>query len=250
MNKDTWQKLQKLIDQVIASHHTWQKRNALEDCLNFLKITGTKWQANYEVGKLADIPTLIPVNHYIRPIYIRKNLFTTFESLISTIITTVALAKISTRKTTWAATNLNISLFFFSGKARQAQIAAIDCYDLIGTQNNYPFSNFDQWIEALDKNFNIGFYPEGKTGYFLKKNRDGYVSLINCLKEKVPKFQIVPASFWHVGKNYRIHFAKPVISQKPSDQIATLTMQTIAQNLPLHLRGYYKNISSSATTGK
>ena len=240
-DKNAKSKLKDLLAQVYSSHLDNQKREIVDDFKKILNITNVKWHQASKPKPIANIPTLVAVNHFVRPLILRKSLFTTFDSMTTSAIVTLMHSKITKRKLTWVVKNdIAANILFLSTKLRKIQIATIDCYDFIGVSQNYPFGQFPKWQNYLEKGFDIAFYPEGATSRNLKSARLGFIDLLNFLNSKEMGYQILPVSIYFEKGEFIVNFSDPI---KTSDALfaAQQTMLKIAKGLPKYLQGAYKN---------
>ena len=240
-DKNAKSKLKDLLAQVYSSHLDNQKREIVDDFEKILNITNVKWHQASKPKPIANIPTLVAVNHFVRPLILRKSLFTTFDSMTTSAIVTIMYSKLSKRKLTWVVKNdIAANILFLSTKLRKIQIGAIDCYNFIGVSQNYPFGQFPKWQNYLEKGFDIAFYPEGATSRNLKSARLGFIDLLNFLNSKEMGYQILPVSIYFEKGEFIVNFSDPI---KTSDALfaAQQTMLKIAKGLPKYLQGAYKN---------
>ncbi|MBI3283200.1 hypothetical protein HYZ70_03965 [Candidatus Curtissbacteria bacterium] len=225
---------------LISSWQKNEKRDYLVDSINFLKERKIKYEFSFPRNNLPQLPYLVVVNHFKRPFFVRKQLATTLESLITAALVTVALSTISKRRTAWVAKNNLAATFPFKFTiVRRAQLAAIYCYDLIGTNEKYPFSNYRQWEQKLKSGSNIAFCPEGAPSGKLKSVNGDFDNYIRRLKKAIPQLQILPVSVYYIDKTFFAKFNKPLKIESSSDDIAKKAIQKIAENLPHGLRGKY-----------
>ena len=230
-----------VFDEILESFQKKEKRDGIHDCRNFLKTSKIKYEFNYSIKSLKDIPTFVPVNHYCRNFLQRKSLLTTIDSIITVALVTVGLSNLTTRKTTWILkNNLDKTFPYKFTKLRKVQLAAIYCYDLIGVSQNYPFSKIDEWENKLKRRFNIAFFPEGSPSRELKQTNGDFEKYLALLKEKIGNIQILPTSVYYTDKTFFIKFHRPMAVNKTSHEVAKSAILKIAESLPPHMRGHYK----------
>jgi len=240
--KQTNDKLNDLFSQVYSSHLDNQKREVADDFKKILNITNVKWHQASKPKPIANIPTLVAVNHFVRPLILRKSLFTTFDSMTTSAIVTLMHSKITKRKLTWVVKNdIAANILFLSTKLRKIQIATIDCYDFIGVSQNYPFGQFPKWQNYLEKGFDIAFYPEGATSRNVKNARPGFIDLLNFLNSQEMGYQILPVSIYFENSSFYVNFSNTIKASSDAAKDAQQTMLRIANGLPEYLRGAYKN---------
>jgi len=229
-----------------------KKRNLNQDCQDFLQLHNIRYYIKTLAKPLEDIPTLVAVNHYCRPLVRRKSLFTTLDSIITTSLATVAHSKVSKRQITWVAKNdLKTNILFFSVKVRKVQLAVIKVYDLLSVGKHYPFNNKNKWVYFLKNGCDIGFYPEAVIGTKMRPAKANFQDMLYFLKQQNIKFQVLPVTIYQKGGTFYVVITKTIKSSQNADEIASQTMLTLAGSLPKNLRGYYeKAVSSSATTGR
>lgn len=225
-----------IVNQLLDSYKKGQKRHSLKDCESFLKENKIDYKFIHKNLKIRSIPTLIPVNHYVRPFFWRKSLLTTIDSAITAALGTVGLSKITTRPTTWVVRNNLASSFPFKlTKLRRAQLAAIFCYDLIGVSKNYPFSNIEVWEDKLKSGFNVAFFPEGSPSKQIKTANGEFSGYLHKLNKKIPNLQILPTSVFYSEKIFFVKFHSPLKINGQPQKLADSVMTKVAKNLPLNL---------------
>lgn len=218
-----------------------RKLDLKEDLISILNNSNTRYELLSLPKKIADIPTIILSNHLVRPVFYRKSLFTTHESILTTAIIAKSLGKLSNRPLTSAVKNdLKTNIFFLSVKLRKIQLAAIDKYGLIGISKNYPFGNREKWVNAVLSGKNIIAYPEGVTSTQMKKAKTGLKSILDQLNSKNIDYQILPVGIWANGRAFQLKMAKPLEKSKNTSNLEKQSILTIATILPENLRGYYR----------
>ena len=243
-DKNAKSKLKDLLAQVYSSHLDNQKREIVDDFEKILNITNVKWRQATKPKPINNISTLLAVNHFVRPLILRKSLFTTFDSMTTSAIVTLMHSKITKRKLTWVVKNdIAENIIFLSTKLRKIQIAAIDCYNFIGVSKNYPFGQFPKWQNYLEKGFDIAFYPEGATSRNLKSARLGFIDLLNFLNSHGVGCQILPVSIYFENSSFYVNFSNTIKASNDAAEDAHQTMLKIAKGLPENLQGNYKNKS-------
>ena len=229
-----------------------KKRDLYEDSLTFLNTHKIDFKISYKIKTLGKTPTLVVVNHFTRPLIKRKVWLTTFDSLITSALASVAHKKIAKRKLTWVTKNdLKTNIFFISVKMRKIQLAVIDVYNFLGVGKHYPFNNQNKWVEYINDGYDIGFYPEATTGTKMRPAKKRFVNILEFLKSQKMNFQVLPISIYEKNKKFYLTVNKTIKSSNNSVFISQHTMLSIAASLPKSLRGHYKNkVSNLATTGK
>src|SRR3989344_5970045 len=217
--------IQTFFSQIHSSYLKNQKRDLNQDFAKLLKISNIKWTANFCQRSISEIPTIVAVNHFVRPWLHRKNFFTTFDSMITSAIVTLSYQKISKRKLTWVTKdNLQEKILFLHIKTRKIQLEAIDCYNFIGISKNYPFARFEKWQQYFKNGFDIAFYPEGKTSNGLKKVGNRFIKLLKFLKQHKIVFQILPVSIYLKKSQFLVNFSKILMPQSDHAQTIEKTM--------------------------
>src|SRR3990167_10673103 len=131
-DKNAKSKLKDLLAQVYSSHLDNQKREIVDDFEKILNITNVKWRQATKPKPINNISTLLAVNHFVRPLILRKSLFTTFDSMTTSAIVTLMHSKITKRKLTLVVKNdIAANILFLITKLLKIQIAAIDCGNFI-----------------------------------------------------------------------------------------------------------------------
>jgi len=232
--------LKQLFKDIDTSYTKGEKRNLIADFKRLLKITNVTYEAEYRQRGLAKLPTIIASNHYVRPLFVRKSLFTTLDSMITSAIITLSLSKLTKNKITWVVkNNIRGDLLFYDNIISKTQLTAISCYDFIGDSNGYPFGAYQKWLEYLKAGYYIALYPEGKISRVLQNQKDGFEKKLKHLLTEKLKFQILPVSIWSHGDYFKVTFGKVIKPNCSPDKIAHETMINIALGLPSQLRGDY-----------
>ncbi len=235
---------EKFLDELIKSHELGQKRDLVSDCQRFLKINKIKFAATFKQVKISGIPTIIVSNHYKRPLFLSKSLFTTIDSMITSTIITVSLSHLTKRKTTWVIKdNLIKNILFYEFKPRLAQISAIDVYDFIGVSQNYPFWGKSWWLARLKSGYNIALYPEGAMTTKLRDPKLGLAQILEYLAQNHIEVQILPIGVYFEDSTFKANFGKP-FKYKSLDRVELEVMCRIAQNLPENLQGKWATKAS------
>ena len=123
----------------------------------------------------------------------------------------------------------------FKISSRNTQLKAIKGYDLLGVNNNYPFSKSKKWIDYLIKGSNIALYPEGKPSQVLKKPKNGSLEIFKALKKAKINYKILPVSIYS-EKNIFYLFVNDLITPNKNILVNEI-IQSIASALPINLRG-------------
>lgn len=234
---------EKFLDDICKSYEIGEKRNLIKDSKKLLQISKIKFTFSHKQPKLNNSPTIIISNHYKRPLYERKSLLTTVDSMITSAIITACLSKITQRKTSWVIKdNLVKNILFYNFKARLVQMAVIQNYDSVGV-STYPFSRKNKWLERLKSGHNIALYPEGVISTKLRQPQKGFATILSFLKENNIKVKILPVGIYSEDGIFKVNFGKDFypVNLKYAEQEA---MIEIAQNLPYNLRGVYSGLSS------
>src|SRR3989344_8382923 len=232
--------VKKFLDEVCKSYEIGEKRDLLKDTKKLLQISGIKFTATYKQLKLDSCPAIIVSNHYKRPLYERKSLITTVDSMITSAIITVCLAKITQRKTSWVIKdNLIKNILFYDFKVRLVQMAVIKNYDSIGV-STYPFSKKAKWLERLKDGSNIALYPEGVISTKLRQPQKGFMAILSYFKENNIKVHILPVGVYSEGGVFKANFGK-VFYPDNLKHVEQELMIKIAENLPHNLRGIYSD---------
>lgn len=216
------------------------------DCQKFLKTNNIKYKVKVYEKRIKDIPTLIVSNHFVRPILVRKSIFTTVDSIITSAIITTSIIKIYKRKVNWAVKgNLINKFLFFRIKSRTIQNKSVGNYNLIAINKNYPFGSGKELLNYLRKNMIVALYPEGKTNYLFKKPNENFNKILFYLASNLKNLQVIPISIFCQNNVYSVKFYKTVnINSKTQDytpKVIKIT-DTIAQGLPRKLRSKYKSL--------
>lgn len=239
MNKK--QDTKDILTDIINSSKTKETRDLLADSKAILNQFNIQYEVYGTGQKLPNTPTIIVANHYIRPLLIRKNIFTTYESLFTSCIITILASKISKRPTAWVVKNdLAESIGPLKINIRNFQNNVIEIYNFIGAGEEYPFANKEKWLEALESGYNVACYPEAKVSTRLIQAKPGLTRIVKLLKENKINVNILPvAIYWHNGK-YILATGNIIPTKGQMDDYETITMRRIAEMLPPKLRGYYR----------
>lgn len=230
---------EKLLDDICKSFELGLKRDLLSDCKKFIHANKIKFNVSSQQKSIQNTPTIIVSNHYKRPFLARKSFLTTVDSMITSSIITVSLAKITQRKTIWVIKdNLLKNILFYDFKPRQVQMAAVHDYDFIPVSTNYPFSAKSRWLERLKSGHNIALYPEGVISTKLRQSQKGFARILSYLAENNIKVQILPVGVYSENGIFKINFGK-VFLPNNLKLVEDEVMFAIATNLPFYLRGAY-----------
>lgn len=233
--------LNKFFEKVYKSGKLDKKRDLATDLSDLLVICNTKYEAQIP-KKIPDKPTIILSNHYVRNIFTRRSLFTTFDSMITSAIIAKEVKKVSKRQITAAVKNdLRTNVLFLSVKNRKLQLAAIDTYDLMGISKKYPFGDKAKWQKAIEEGKNILAYPEGTVTRKFKKIKPNLISLIKFLTSQNLDFQVLPVAIYHQKGKFVVHIANEVNTNQKPQKVVKESIKNIASNLPKNLKGYYAN---------
>ena len=233
--------LDKLFAGIYKSYKAQKRRNAVRDFETILKLKKFKYEINFQVKDIPQIPTIIVANHFVRPFFLRLSPFTTSESMITSAIITQLASRLMGDKITWVVKNdLKENIFFLSIKLRKIQLASIYCYNFIGVSKNYPFGQFEKWAKFLKSGYSIAVYPEGQISSQMKEAKPGFDKLLDYLKSIKVIFQILPVSIYCKKGSFETIVGYPINPTAPGAEAAKTTMLSIAGNLPVYLQGTYR----------
>lgn len=236
-----------------------EKRSFLDDSNEFLN-THVRWVVKQKPVQPDDCPTLYAVNHFIRPVVVRlinnpaiENLImTTRESLTTSGLVTIVASGNSERLMRWLVQGgLPKKFGPFELGDRQMQDDTIFCYDQIPVPVVATVNSRREFVaklkEAFTQGSNIGVYPEGIVkpreaifGSKLKPYNQGFEGLIHTLNSINVVYQIQPIGVYFENGQFVVKFGDPIEPiLLPREEASRRTILSIAEQLPLPLRGIY-----------
>lgn len=235
-----------LYRQIIKSESFGQKRNMVVDFQTFCQLERlTIYPECSEVPEV-DVPMIIAPNHYSE-----SEFFTTYQSFLLVVAATLGANELglTQRNTTWFIKKLPVYPLHPAMLLRRVQNAAPIVYGSIPVEiKKDKIANraemLEKYRQAKNRGDNIGFFPEQQPNRTLSSHHPNFLTFLQFLRGFYPECsQILPASvFFEDTKNIRVKFGQIVKLDQHQDhqQIAHLTMRTIASNLPNHLRGNWQ----------
>ena len=233
--------LDKLFQQIYQSYKAQKRRNPVGDFETLLRLKKINYQVYSQTKNVAKIPTIIAANHFVRPLFPRRSFLTTIESMITSAVITHAASSLVDDKITWVVKNdLRENLFFLNIKVRKIQLASIYTHSFIGVSQNYPFGEFQQWAKFLKAGYSIGLYPEGLVSSQMREAKPGFDKLLSYLKSRGVLFQILPVGIYYENGTFFAQVSAPIVPRQDCTETANSAMASIANSLPIHLQGFYK----------
>lgn len=223
-----------------------EKRDYIEDSRRYLKEKGIVAHVDAAGIPNRNIPLVIVPNHFSRVHFddklekVRKRIFaTTGESFRSTGLATVYSGVENVR---WVIKHLpNAKL---PNPERMVQNSLPDLYGFIPVYENATMQQNIQLLREIRRTFKdgkaIGFYPQATPNPQLEKPHSDFVHFLKVLNST--EYQIWPVSIDNPQDNDYFVFFGPLINSRSAESpedLAHLTLATIAKALPEHLRGPY-----------
>lgn len=246
-----------LFKNIVASGKKGERRDLPRDMRDYLNLQGIRVNAEHQGLPDPNKLLILTPNHHSR-----NSRFTTMESLNLVAASAVGAFDIglTDRHTAWVIKQLDVCKFGPGKLARQVQNAAITCYGqipikvekrLIRRNGVLPrfrerFANVDQFqgllLENIMQSNNIGYFPEQTPTHNLKPFNSNYPKFIRGLQAVAGDFQIVPITIFYQEDMVNVRFGQIIQVAKNSapSEIAEKTMQRIAANMPVNLRGVYR----------
>lgn len=197
-----------------------------------------------------DIPILVVANHFTRTILQRDRslsslIGTTKEAILTSALITTGLRRLRDEKIAWFVKG------DFSGASaslgeKEAQEAAVKCYDQIAVTQGNANEALKQAIVHLKDGHNLGLYPEatvgdkwvqmGLRGYQLGPHHHFFEALLLALYRARIEFQILPVSVYYENRKFHATFCELIESRGKPKATAKLAMERIAKSLPAKLK--------------
>lgn len=236
-----------------------RKRDLGQDCqldVSLLRQKGYSFEVDYDCESIPDLPTVFALNHYSRPIWIRRTSTTTSDVILFTEAATVQAEQLTNRAPVFIM-QVDVSdklLKVIPSVDRQTQLAAALVYDVIKVKKKLkgkkskPDNQYNPLKESalsISQGKNLFVIPEGKSNGILQQNTlqqydRSFPIFIRQLMLEVTPFQIVPVSVYARGKNFYARFGNPIRPEGSPQEIAKNVMVAIAGGLPVSLRGVYQ----------